>query len=317
MFRNTPFIRRLVCLAVAAMCSGCGTSSLRAASPSFSHVYVFGDSYSDNGAALTISEEAVKAKIPDAAVLPAPTESGLYWQGRWSNGPTAVELLARKIGAGLSDYAVGGARCGSGNYYSWLDGWRDTGLRGQVLGFLSGRPSVDPRALYIVGASANDFFQKVDFAKPVSIPDAASQCATDVMDAITLLKERGARHFLVFGAYALDRVPAVTANHETVMQAREFEDVFDRTMQAELTGTFKETGVTTAWFSWRQVTEELVHSGPSLKLVDVETPCQSTVPKPRKACADPDAHLWWDEYHPTRHAHALIATRMVEALEHP
>ncbi|MCE0742377.1 hypothetical protein LWC05_00485 [Acetobacter sicerae] len=52
-------------------------------------------------------------------------------------------------------------------------------------------------------------------------------------------------------------------------------------------------------------------------LADVGVPCQITLPKPRKACAKPDAYLWWNEYHPTRHAHALIATRMVEALQQP
>ncbi|BCI67303.1 SGNH/GDSL hydrolase family protein [Acetobacter aceti] len=314
---NSRFVSRLVGCVTVIMGLACGMTEVRAKPPSFSHVYVFGDSYSDNGAALMVSEEAVKVKIPDAIVLPAAPESGLYWQGRWSNGPTAVELLAKKIGGGLSDYAVGGARCGSGNYYSWLDSWRDTGLRGQVLSFLSQLQTLDPKALYVVGASANDLFQKIDFAKPVSIPDAASQCATDVRDVIALLQSSGARHFLVFGVYALDRVPAVANMPAAVSQAREFEDAFDSKMQVMLSGMNKMPDTTLNWFSWRKATEGLVRSSKDSGLANVETPCQITLPKPQKACAKPDAYLWWDEYHPTRHAHALIATRMVEALQHP
>lgn len=314
---NSRFVRRLVGCITVIMSLACGMTEVRAKPLSFSHVYVFGDSYSDNGAALAFSEEAVKAKIPDAMVLPAAPETGLYWRGRWSNGPTAVELLAKKTGAKLSDYAVGGARCGSGNYYSWLDSWRDTGLRGQVLSFLSQRQILDPKALYVVGASANDLFQKIDFAKPASIPDAASQCATDVRDVIALLQSRGARHFLVFGVYALDRVPAVTSTPAAVSQAREFEDAFDSKMQGMLSGLNRMQDTTLKWFSWRKATEELVRSSKDSGLVNVESPCQITLPKPRKACAKPDAYLWWDEYHPTRHAHALIATRMVEALQLP
>ncbi|MCH4090496.1 SGNH/GDSL hydrolase family protein [Acetobacter sp.] len=314
---NSRFVRRLAGCVPVLISLVCGTTDLRAKPASFSHVYVFGDSYSDNGSALTVSEEAVKAKIPDAIMLPSAPESGLYWQGRWSNGPTAVELLARKIGAGLSDYAVGGARCGSGNYYSWLDGWRDTGLRGQVLGFLSRHEVLDPKALYVVGASANDLFQKIDFAKPVSIPDAASQCAADVRDTIALLQTSGARHFLVFGVYALDLVPAVAGTPAAVSQAREFEDSFDSKIQEMLSTMTKTSETTLAWFSWRRTTEELIQSGKASGLTNVEAPCQVTQPKPRKACNDPDAHLWWDEYHPTRHAHALIAARMADVLQHP
>lgn len=34
----------------------------------------------------------------------------------------------------------------------------------------------------------------------------------------------------------------------------------------------------------------------------------------RTLCDDPDRHVWWDEYHPTRHAHQIIAQAAMKAL---
>lgn len=67
-------------------------TEVRAKPPSFSHVYVFGDRYSDNGAALAFLEETVKAKISDAIELPAAPESSLYW--RRKNWPTPARIQA-------------------------------------------------------------------------------------------------------------------------------------------------------------------------------------------------------------------------------
>ncbi|MBN0084957.1 cholinesterase ChoE, partial [Pseudomonas aeruginosa] len=85
----------------------------------------------------------------------------VYWQGRWSNGPTAVEVLARQLGAQLADHAVGGAKSGADNYYGWMSAYRHTGLAGQVdayLATLDGKPA-DGQALHFIFVSANDFFE--------------------------------------------------------------------------------------------------------------------------------------------------------------
>lgn len=281
----------------------------------FSHVYAFGDSYLDNGALRAVSEEAVRAKVPGAMILPRESPAGVYWQGRWSNGPTSVEVLAKRLNVGLSDYAVGGARCGSGNYDTWLDGWRDTGLRGQILAFLSGGQALDRDALYVMGASANDFFQKIDFSKPISLPEMAWQCATEMQDAVNLLARHGARHFLVLSAYGLDRVPAVASNVKTVALAQEFQVLFDRDVHEALDAPHSSYGITLRWFSVAMATENLIRDREKYHITDTVNPCQVTFPQPQKACADPDQHLWWDEYHPTRRAHAIVADKILEGLE--
>lgn len=85
--------------------------------PRYDHLYAFGDSYSDNGAGEHFTTVLSQQKVRDAQALPGP----LYWKGRWSNGPTAVEDLAHTLKVPLSDYAIGGAKSGNG---TTTPGWR-------------------------------------------------------------------------------------------------------------------------------------------------------------------------------------------------
>ena len=78
--------------------------ALVAAPPSlFSGLVVFGDSLSDNGNFFAMT---------GGTFPPAP-----YYQGRFSNGPVAVERLASRLGqsgAQVKDLAGGGAKTGTG-----------------------------------------------------------------------------------------------------------------------------------------------------------------------------------------------------------
>src|ERR1700722_5684933 len=67
----------------------------RQSRPDITSLVVFGDSYQDSGRILDISAAAVTAKIPGARIEPAARDASTYWRGRWSNGPTMVEVLAQ------------------------------------------------------------------------------------------------------------------------------------------------------------------------------------------------------------------------------
>lgn len=131
------------------------TASTAFAAPRYDHLYAFGDSYSDNGAGERFTKTLATQKVKDAQELPG----SLYWKGRWSNGPTAVENLAHALKTPLTDYAVGGAKSGNGNYYAWMQPARDTGVSGQIADYLKSVKAhkADPNALYFIFISANDF----------------------------------------------------------------------------------------------------------------------------------------------------------------
>ena len=73
--------------------------TLTANADSFSAVFVYGDSLSDNGNLFAAT-----------GFPPAP-----YFDGRFSNGPVAAEQLAALLGVSTVDFAWGGATTGLGN----------------------------------------------------------------------------------------------------------------------------------------------------------------------------------------------------------
>lgn len=292
-------------------------SSVHAAGSAYDHVYAFGDSYSDNGALLHLTQQTVAAKIPEAVVLPATPEANLYWKGRWSNGATAVEDLAKKLDVGITDYAMGGAKSGDGNYYAWLDYFRDTGLLGQVRVFtesLGGKPA-NPRALYFVSASANDYFQMGDFSRTETPERLADRAVANTRYAVEQLVSAGARNIMVSKSYWLSNVPAVFTAARAVATAKAFAQRYDDELPRALAGIGRLPDVKLTYFEWSRAMQQIVANSKQNGISDVQTPCQVTLPKPAPACANPGAHLWWDEYHPTRHTHELLADAMVKALK--
>ncbi|PAJ82844.1 hypothetical protein CJO66_00290 [Burkholderia ubonensis] len=315
--RYRTLIRLAALIGAAALAAGTMPAKTHAAESAYSHVYAFGDSYSDNGALLPLTQRAVAAKIPEAAVLPAVPETGTYWQGRWSNGPTAIEDVAKQLGLGITDYAMGGAKSGDGNYYAWLDYIRDTGLRGQVRTFvesLNGKPA-DARALYFVAASANDYFQMGDFSRTETPRLLATRAAENTRYAVEQLVAAGARNIMVSKSYLLSAVPAVAADAKATAAAKTFEAQYDQALRDALTRIASRPGIRLTWFEWGKATQDIAANAKRNGIANITAPCQVTMPKPAAACGDPDAHLWWDEYHPSRRTHSLLAGTMLRALK--
>ena len=150
------------------------------AGPSYSGLYVFGDSLSDNGNLFALT---------GGAVPPAP-----YVGGRFSNGAVAAEYLAADLGlsGALHDYAIAGALSG-------VDGQlAGTGLRSQVSGFTTavGAGGADATGLYMVWAGANDFIHG-DLSTPASRAAVVADVVGNLAASIGELYGAGARDFLL------------------------------------------------------------------------------------------------------------------------
>lgn len=300
-------IRRVcgaVCLALLA--------SAALAAPTYDHLYAFGDSYSDNGASEAFTRTLVSQKIKDAQALPG----ALYWKGRWSNGPTAVEGLAQALQTPLTDYAVGGAKSGNGNYYAWMLPARDTGVLGQIDDHLKAASDhrADPEALYFLFVSANDFFEWADFSHPESIDQLAKNATNNIRKAVDTLANAGAKHFMVVGSTDLSRVPAVV-NGQQVAQAIEFQQALAQSLPSLLASQAKERDVAIVYFDHLAFSDRVRATPEAAGLLDLDTPCQATYPEVKPVCDNPDAHYYWDEWHPTRKVHALAADAMFKALK--
>ena len=221
-------ISKLVGGAVLAIAAVSANALAQPASP-WSSLVIFGDSLSDTGNVLSLTTAFGQP--------PFPSFPGA--QGRFSNGPAWTEYLASglnlpsgatpsnllfngtgvvPIGAtGGQNYAYGGARTGLGG-----SAGATTGLLGQLIAW-NGTPSIlgggpltraaDPNALYVVMAGANDLR---DFRSGVSGAPTPTTVAGNVVSALGLLANAGARHFMISTLPDLGLTPEAVSLGRTV-----------------------------------------------------------------------------------------------------
>ena len=102
------------------------------------------------------------------------------WEGRWSNGPVAVDVLADRLKVGLTDYAVVGAMSGYGDYLSEmsdLDLLRIRVSLGQIDKYeteLDGKKA-DPGSLHFIEIGLVDISSKLE-KKSVNSDRARGAC---------------------------------------------------------------------------------------------------------------------------------------------
>jgi phospholipase/lecithinase/hemolysin len=292
-----------------------------------SNIVVFGDSYEDDGAVLRTSAAAVAAHIPHSTVLPAAPTEATYWNGRWSNGPTLVEVLARLLRVPLTNYAIGGAKSGSGNYYAWLDYFADTGISGQIDSFeLTHAPNPDPDTLYIVSASTNDYGQFHDFHQSGRLPVGeapaltyealAEHTATNIRLDVNRLISLGARRIVVFAAYPLGQMPQSAIVDPQVAEAKRFATTFNRALSRQLGGV-STSDAHVAIFPIDQRMQSVIYHPARFGMSDVSHPCQATIPKVIPACNSPATFIWWDEVHPTAAMHEILGRMLRDSLGPP
>ena len=260
----------------------------------FSKLIVFGDSLTDTGNLYA----ATSSQLP-----PTP-----YFEGRFSDGPVFVEVLAGMLdlvppvasGQGGTNYAWGGALAGVDIDLGVLV---IPSVRSQVAQFLeSVEEDADATALYMVSGGGNDIIDAVTSGRDASSSESAMrEAATHHAQAIGALHDRGALHFLVVVAPDISLTPgywqSATANR--------------------LAGTYNETLIA-ALESMEVATmrrfdlASVILGGEDLPTV-MDAPCFA----PPDLCADPDNFFFFDDIHPSAVGHQLLAAQMLRVLREP
>ena len=265
---------------------GCGLFS-PAAAP-ISHVYAFGDSYSDNG--------NLKKLTPDW-----PWE--LDWEGRSSNGPTAVEILATRLNVELTDYAVGGAKSGPDN----VNPLPNTGALGQIEQFknlLNGQ-SADPNALYFLMIGGNDFLEKVLYKGTISNLMLTDSAANNIATGVTQLAQLGARRFLIIPSFDLAALPFVIIEGQSE-QAAEFQTLMNAKLSSRFDKLKTELTIEITVFDYVALSAKIREKPSDYGLGNVSDACQPKFYGVKPACTSPDQYYFWDEIHPTRRTHQIF-----------
>lgn len=268
------------------------------ASANYSQVITFGDSLSDNG--------NLFSKIGQP---PAP-----YYNGRFSNGPVAVEVMSQTLGLSLTDFAYGGAQTGTTNLLgSALNG---TGVAGQI-GYYNSLTSghADASALYVVWAGPNDFFAGTNMLDP----STAFTASTNLLNDIQALYGMGARDFFVPLMPNLGVTPSARqtdAAHPgfaalATGQSAIYNGLLSTglsNLSSSLSGVHIKTFDTYSFL----MNEITVMNGEGKNTTDA---CfNASVPS---VCANPDNYLFWDGVHPTAAAHQVLGQAFAAAVPEP
>ena len=254
-------------------------------------LFIFGDSLSDTG----------NIDATTGGQIPGPR----YFDGRFSNGPIWIDILAAELGLsenaravvdGGNNYAVGGAETGA--------------LQTQFSAMVS-REGLSGRFanndLIVIWIGGNDLLNN---------PNAdTSTMAGRVADLIQGCYIRGARRFLVNNLPDLSTVPArnqQSAQDRAVL--RTATETFNTRLATVLTGFSQQQGDAPTIFSPKVFTLlEQIQATPSpLRFVNLtdEALGETTT----RAAAD--RYVFWDGRHPTAATHSLVgkvAARLVQA----
>jgi phospholipase/lecithinase/hemolysin len=265
-------------------------SSLAMAVPS--QLIVFGDSLSDTGNVQTRFKDALNIQLPDSP----------YVNGRFSNGPVAVEVLAQQLQVPLTSLAHGGALTGTSNRITTAGVLTGTGTQSQITGYIADQKgALDANALYVVWAGGNDFF---------SAPSAATVSAAvgNLVQDVTLLYQAGARQFLVPNLPDLaNTIDSIKAGGATQAGAHALSVAFNGALaqtfaqvQSGLAGARIEVFDTYGLLNTLRA--DVIAKG---GVVD-QSCWVGNYQGVGVVCSNPDQYFLWDNVHPTAQIHQAV-----------
>lgn len=264
-----------------------------ASAGTFTSVVAYGDSLSDNGNLFAAIGQ------PGAP----------YYNGRRSNGPVAVENLATILGVPLHDFAWIGATTGIGNY---ADGGTPTSLGfgplpGMGVEFESTKALVPglaaSGALFVVWGGPNDFLSPSPL--DANALEVANRAAADIIGIVLGLQALGAQNILVPGMPDLGLTPYFSSIGQSAGGSF-ITDYFNAKLLSQLP-----SGV--IYFDTAGLMRTIVANPAAYGFTNVTDPCFVDM----TVCGNPDQYLFFDDFHPTAAAHAILGQEFASAVPEP
>lgn len=265
---------------------------------SLNALVVFGDSLSDIGLVKQQLQNTTGQNLPQAPY---------YFEGRFSNGPVAVEYMAQALGVSLDDRAWGGATTGRSNFLDKQGELAHTGVQDQVDGYVAehGSNGLNSQALYVLWAGGNDMIFGPNQA-------TADQAAQQMMQALDTLYAAGARQFFVPLMPDLSLMPGLKGLSWLLQPASE---AYNQSLKDALLGaSTSHPDATIQSFDTVSYLRGLP-SAPGNTLTDASTACvKGTFEKVISVCDNPQEHVYWDGTHFTTGLHAQLGAAFAAAV---
>ena len=230
-----------------------------------------------------------------------------YYNGRFSNGPIWLDHVAGFLGLpfkasllGGTDYAFGGAWVTAPQP---IPGGTIPSVPQQVELYLSQHGGkADPNALYILEGGGNDIL-----GTTTGSPNALGfQIAAGIAQSELLLRQAGARHFIIPNLFNVGLLPAAAGNVAFATAASTATNKYVGELLA-LEELLEGVHINRmdVFSLLNAVQTDPTHFG----FNDVKDPCLTTT-----VCADPDHTFFWDVHHPTEFGHAFFAVTLENVL---
>lgn len=282
----------------------------------WNELVVFGDSLSDMGNAYTLSSGLFPPSPPYAQ--------------RFSNGPVAAEYLAQRLGVPLApstvpggtDFAVGGATTGVGNYNFTINSpaglqsipaMQNTGIAAQIAAFTGGGFAFDPaRTLFMVWGGPNDI--RLALATGADPGAAAGQAVQNLFLDVYALALSGATHFLVPDLPDLGKTPEAIAAGPAAEAGLEALSVgFNMGLAAAMAQVASLVGADVTVFDTFGEMNRILSDPGAFGFSNTTTPCVDT-PALATGC---QGYLFFDSVHPTTAGHAILGEAFAAAVPEP
>ncbi len=291
----------------------------------YSKMVVLSDSMSDTHRYFDFTRATLGKGLPAA---PA-------YDGRFCNGPVAVEVLADKLGVQIENYSFSGALSGyltllgiplgvlsqvteHLNRRSLVPSLPTVPIVGDVFSLIPGTGKADPKALYVIWTGPDDYYFPGGMNSLT-----AYKAAANIQQAITSLYNAGARYFFVPSMPDLGITPRArqleARNAGYIERAskysQQFSNVLDKALdnsrsrypQANIMGfdtlPFLKAEMDKARAQGKNVTEACHPGGLNLTQFDERT-----------VCPNPDDYLFWDDNHPTAEANRILGKAWAGAI---
>jgi phospholipase/lecithinase/hemolysin len=305
-------MKRLILIALAL---GSSIAPAPAAAAPWTSVVAFGDSLSDSGNA---------ALLTGAFFPPSPP-----YAFRFSNGPTAVEILAQQLGlsaapsvAGGTNHAVGGATTGMLNFNFEIDSppglqnfpaLATSGMLAQVATFLSGVPPFEPATtLFWVWGGPNDLFLALaeGITDPSELALVLQRAVENLAAVVAALATAGGQHFVVANMANMGQTPDFRGTPlEAALAALIV--AFDGGLASAMAELGRQSGLDIAVFDTFALFERVVDHPPAFGFTNATTPCLAS---PVDVLAGCPGFVFFDGVHPTTAAHRVLADAVAQTL---
>lgn len=256
--------------------------SVTSASAVYDKIILYADSFSDNG------NDYSHSKFP-----PSPP----YYEGRFSNGPTWADYVAKAINIPFSNNGYGGATTNSEDVYSEFNNWAVPGLKQQIATLDTNGTA---NSLYIIEIGYNDLCSIIDpdLFEVVNKNYTYQKVAENVVSSINdIIIKYQAKDFIIMNVAPFDKWPAFNKNDKA--KAHQLITTYNSHAESELkkipNTNFNFVDIH-AWF------EEQIAHPERLNLSTTNGACVTGISQPN-ACSDPDKHFFFDIFHPEAKVH--------------